>query len=122
MIMFMRSTRLLLVLHQNHHSRVNLVSGHSLTHTTPLQKYDPSVIMHNLKTFDIRKVPCARDAFLHAIGGGLAIGAIRFVRSRFIRSSIDYAIGSFLLIGVVDLYVMYAICPYNRQHTHSHWS
>ena len=73
---------------------------------TPLQKYDPSVILHNFKTFDIRKVPCARDAFLHAIGGGLAIGAIRFVRSRFIKSSIDYAIGSFLLIGVVDLYVL----------------
>ena len=50
--------------------------------TAHVQKYDPSTFLENAKHFDIRKVPCARDALLHGIGGGMLIGALNFVRTR----------------------------------------
>ena len=50
-----------------------------------MQKFDPDTFLENAKKFDIRRVPCARDAFLHGIGGGLIIGATQFLRTRLSR-------------------------------------
>ena len=47
-----------------------------------VQKYDAGTFLENARNFDIRRVPCGRDALLHGIGGGLAIGAVQFIRTR----------------------------------------
>lgn len=75
------------------------------------KKYDFGTFMENAQKFDIRKVPCARDALLHGIGGGMLLGALQFVRTRYIKSGVDFAIGGFLLISIADL----EFCRYQRR-------
>jgi len=55
---------------------------------------------------DPRRMPCVRESFLYAIGGGMFAGFAQYFRSRnFTRANL-YGVGSFLLIASIS----YPIC------------
>ncbi|KAI9592794.1 hypothetical protein BDF19DRAFT_450132 [Syncephalis fuscata] len=49
---------------------------------------------------NIGKVPCARDSLLYGIGGGIAVGAGRFITSRKALTASNWAVGAFALISI----------------------
>ncbi|KAI8049194.1 hypothetical protein BDF22DRAFT_193206 [Syncephalis plumigaleata] len=49
---------------------------------------------------NIGKVPCGRDSLLYGIGGGLAVGAGRFIVKRKAMTASNWAVGAFAIISI----------------------
>lgn len=48
----------------------------------------------------IQKTPCARNAFLYGIAGGMVTGVSAFLYTKHIRRSCDFAVASFSLVSI----------------------
>lgn len=56
-----------------------------------------------METFSIAKVPGARQAYLNAIGTGVAIGLVRGIQSRVVNSGIKWGVGTSVGVGLATL-------------------
>ncbi|XP_046849553.1 cytochrome c oxidase assembly protein COX20, mitochondrial-like [Xenia sp. Carnegie-2017] len=61
-------------------------------------------------SWDIQKIPCARESLIFGISTGLFIGSAVFVKTRIIRKSCDYAVGSFAVLSLAS----WELCSYQR--------
>eukprot|EP00730_Choanoeca_flexa_P012584 TRINITY_DN4420_c0_g1_i1.p1 TRINITY_DN4420_c0_g1~~TRINITY_DN4420_c0_g1_i1.p1 ORF type:complete len:124 (+),score=5.95 TRINITY_DN4420_c0_g1_i1:94-465(+) len=67
------------------------------------QKYDPKIFLENTKSFDLNKVPCAKESLIKGAMAGGTIGIIRFLRTKYIASAISWSVGGFLFASVASL-------------------
>eukprot|EP00127_Corallochytrium_limacisporum_P006323 Clim_evm34s225 gene=Clim_evmTU34s225 len=59
-------------------------------------------------TYDVERIPCARDSYLYGIGGGSMLGTWRFLQTRNVLQGCNWAIGSFIVIS----FASWEICRY----------
>eukprot|EP00179_Madagascaria_erythrocladioides_P012266 CAMPEP_0198369260 /NCGR_PEP_ID=MMETSP1450-20131203/156119_1 /TAXON_ID=753684 ORGANISM="Madagascaria erythrocladiodes, Strain CCMP3234" /NCGR_SAMPLE_ID=MMETSP1450 /ASSEMBLY_ACC=CAM_ASM_001115 /LENGTH=197 /DNA_ID=CAMNT_0044076779 /DNA_START=201 /DNA_END=795 /DNA_ORIENTATION=- len=55
--------------------------------------------------YDFTHVPCFREAMLYSIGGGSAMGGLRFYRTRNGMKAADTAVKSFVLFAAISWFV-----------------
>ncbi|ORX43853.1 hypothetical protein DM01DRAFT_1387022 [Hesseltinella vesiculosa] len=68
-----------------------------------------SVKLEELK--DIGKIPCARTSLLYGIGAGFGIAALRFITKRNIKSSSNWAVGTFCGVSAIN----FELCQMERK-------
>ncbi|XP_065055632.1 cytochrome c oxidase assembly protein COX20, mitochondrial-like [Rhopilema esculentum] len=61
-------------------------------------KKNPFTIAY-LKDF-IENTPCARNSLLYGLVGGMTVGTSKYMYSKHIRRSCDYAVASFALVSI----------------------
>ncbi|XP_028409711.1 cytochrome c oxidase assembly protein COX20, mitochondrial-like isoform X1 [Dendronephthya gigantea] len=61
-------------------------------------------------SWDIQKIPCARESLLFGISSGLVIGSAVFIKTKIVRKACDYAVGTFAVLS----FTSWEICSYQR--------
>ncbi|KAJ2898424.1 mitochondrial cytochrome c oxidase protein 20-like protein [Zalerion maritima] len=62
----------------------------------------------------VHERPCGREGLLTGIGGGAAMGAIRFVFGTSVPKAANWAVGTFLLGSIAS----FEYCKFNRRQEH----
>eukprot|EP00045_Choanoeca_perplexa_P017288 m.248262 g.248262 ORF g.248262 m.248262 type:complete len:125 (-) comp17500_c0_seq1:61-435(-) len=67
------------------------------------QKYDARLFMENARSFELSKVPGAKESMIKGAMAGTTIGIIRFLRTKYIASAISWGFGGFLITSMASL-------------------
>ncbi|CAB3987465.1 cytochrome c oxidase 20 homolog [Paramuricea clavata] len=61
-------------------------------------------------SWDIQKIPCARESLILGISSGLLVGAAVFLKTKVVRKACDYAVGTFAVLSLTS----WEICSYQH--------